>query len=94
MYNKYTQRTKGSLHMAQPVNITYINHDNTGFADQVAVSEGTTIGQFFESKMPGKAPRNYLILVNGGHTASNRVLVDGDRVSITPTKVQGASACS
>jgi len=72
------------------VNIEYINHDSNGYSTSVSVDIGTTIGEFFTAKMPGKQAQNYLILVNREHTRRDYVLANGDRVSITPTKVQGA----
>jgi len=44
--------------------ILYINNDGGGFADYVNVSEGQTVGQFFEKQMPGREPHDYLIRVN------------------------------
>ena len=41
--------------------IFFLNNDGGGFADQIDVAEGTTLGQLFEQRMPGSDPRNYLI---------------------------------
>jgi sulfur carrier protein ThiS len=72
--------------------LLYINNDGSGFADYVTALEGTTVEQFFKEKMPGQKPTDYLIRVNRQPVASDYVLQDNDRVTITPTKVEGALA--
>jgi sulfur carrier protein ThiS len=67
-----------------------INNDGGGFADHIDVPEGTTIEQLFEEQMQGAKPENYLIRCNRQPTPANQVLQEGDRVSITPTKIEGA----
>jgi molybdopterin converting factor small subunit len=42
--------------------------------------------------MPGEQAPNYLIRVNRQPVPRDYVLKDGDRVTITPTKIQGAAA--
>ena len=70
--------------------IFYINSSGAGFADHIDVPEGTTLGQLFGSKMPGCDPGDYLIRLNRAPAASNEVLCEGCRVSITPSKIEGA----
>jgi sulfur carrier protein ThiS len=70
--------------------LLYINNDGGGFADYVTVSEGTTVEQFFEDKMQGHKPDDYLIRVNRQPVPREYILRDGDRVTITPTKIEGA----
>ncbi len=72
--------------------VLYINNDGGGFADYVTVSEGTTVEQFFKDKMQGSKPDDYLIRVNRQPVPRDYVLKDGDRVTITPTKIEGAAA--
>ena len=67
-----------------------INNDGAGFADYVDVAEGTTVRQFFEENVTRPNPSNFLIRVNRQPVAHDQVLVDGDRISITPTKIEGA----
>ena len=67
-----------------------INNDGAGFADYVDVVEGTPVRQFFEGHITHPNPSNYLIRVNRQPVAHDQVLVDGDRISITPTKIEGA----
>lgn len=71
--------------------ILYINNDGSGFADYVNVSDGMTVDQFFNQEMSGRKPTDYLIRVNRQPVPSDYVLKDGDRVTITPTKIEGAA---
>ena len=72
--------------------LLYINNDGSGFADYVTAAEGTTVEQFFNEKMPGQKPTDYLIRVNRQPVASDYVLQENDRVTVTPTKIEGAAA--
>ena len=70
--------------------VLYINNDGGGFADYVEVAEGTTVGQLFGQRMPGGRPHNYLIRVNRLPASADQILHEQDRVSFTPTKIEGA----
>lgn len=70
--------------------ILYLNNDGAGFADFVEVNSGITVGQFFAEKVPHGRSADYLIRVNRQPAASDQVLQEGDRVSFTPTKIEGA----
>lgn len=70
--------------------ILYVNNDGGGFADHVEVAEGTTVQQFFDDRVSHGAPKDYLIRVNRQPVHSDQVLQDGDRVSFTPVKIEGA----
>ena len=72
--------------------VLFINNDGGGFADHVEVEEGTTVLQFFEKRMPGRDPDDYHIRVNRQHAAGAEVLKEGDRLSMTPVKIEGARA--
>ena len=72
--------------------LMYINNDGSGFADHIEIEEGTTIASFFTEKMTGRKPADFLIRVNRLPTSADQVLLPGDRVSITPTKIVGAAA--
>ena len=71
--------------------LLFINNDGGGFADHVEADEGTTVIQFFEKRLPGRKPADYLIRVNRQPASSDQVLNEGDRVSFTPTKIEGAA---
>jgi sulfur carrier protein ThiS len=70
--------------------ILYINNAGAGFADHVEVDANTTVEKFFAQRMPGCNPGDYLIRVNRQPVSRDQVLQEGDRVSITPTKIEGA----
>ena len=70
--------------------ILFINNDGGGFADYIEVTEGLTVQQLFDRQLRDAKPENYLIRVSGRPAARDQVLVEGDRVSMTPTKIEGA----
>ena len=70
--------------------ILVINNNGGGFADYVEVAEGMTVKQLFEKQVNSK-PENYLIRVNRQPSSQDQVLSEGDRVSFTPVKVEGAA---
>ena len=71
--------------------ILVINNDGGGFADYIEVDSGTTVQQLFASQVSSGKPRDYLIRVNRQPTAQDQALQEGDRVSFTPTKIEGAN---
>ena len=70
--------------------LLFINNDGAGFADFVDVAEGKTIEQFFKEKMSSEQSTDYLIRVNRQPVPKDYCLQEGDRVTITPTKIEGA----
>lgn len=70
--------------------ILLVNNDGSGFADYTEVSPGTTAGELFRSQMGGQSSDNFLIRVNRERVSSSYQLCEGDRVTITPTKIEGA----
>ena len=70
--------------------ILAINNDGGGFADYVEVPDGTTVAQLFERQIGSAKPADYLIRVNRQPCAGDQQLREGDRISITPTKIEGA----
>ena len=71
--------------------ILYINNSGGGYADYLNVSEGHTVEKFFNEQMPGRKAEDFLIRVNRQPVARDYVLQDNDRVTITPTKIEGAA---
>ena len=69
--------------------ILFINNDGAGFADFIEVESGTTVAKLFAERIHGN-PNDYLIRVNRQPAAADQVLQAGDRVSFTPSKIQGA----
>lgn len=74
----------------QTVKILFINNNGGGFADHVEIAEDTTVNDFFAERVPNSMPEDYLIRVNRLPASADQVLREGDRVSITPTKIEGA----
>ena len=70
--------------------ILFINNDGGGFADHIQVEPGTTVAALFSQRLPDRDPNDYLIRVNRLPTSQDQVLQEGDRVSMTPTKIEGA----
>ena len=70
--------------------ILYINNSGGGYADYINVEEGQTIDKFFKEKMPAENPGDYLIRVNRQPVPRDYHLIENDRVTITPTKIDGA----
>ena len=72
--------------------ILYINNSGVGYPDYLNISEGQTVEKFFNEQMPGRKAEDFLIRVNRQPVARDYVLQDNDRVTITPTKIEGAAA--
>ena len=72
--------------------ILYINNHGGGFADHIDVSAGCTVQELFDERLDGESPEDYLIRVNRLPASSDQILHEGDRVSITPVKIEGAGA--
>ena len=70
--------------------ILFINNSGGGFADYIDVEQETPINRLFDERMQGK-PSDHLIRVNRQPVPSDYVLQDGDRVSITPLKIEGGN---
>jgi hypothetical protein len=70
--------------------VLFVNNDGGGFADHIDIPHGTTVRELFERQMRQAKPENYLIRVNRQSAFSDQVLVEGDRVTFTPTKIEGA----
>jgi sulfur carrier protein ThiS len=72
--------------------ILFINNSGAGFADYVEVEAGTTIQSLLQQKVHGAKPEDLLIRVNRQPVPRDYVLQEGDRVSATPVKIEGAAA--
>jgi hypothetical protein len=71
--------------------VLFINNDGGGFADYIDISEGTTVQKFFGERISHGKPEDYLIRVNRQPAAADQMLQEGDRVSFTPVKIEGAA---
>jgi hypothetical protein len=73
------------------VKILVINNDGAGFANYLDISHGTSVEELFRRQIgPQAQAENYLIRVNRQPVSRDQVLVDGDRMTITPSKIEGA----
>ena len=72
--------------------IFFINNDGAGFADHLDIAEGTTVEKLFAERIPHGKPSDYLIRINRQPAPASQVLQEGDRVTFTPTKIEGAAA--
>ena len=70
--------------------VLLINNHGGGFGDHVRVEPGTTVKALFARTVPHGRAEDYLIRVNRLPVPPEYVLREGDRVSITPTKIEGA----
>jgi sulfur carrier protein ThiS len=70
--------------------VLVINNDGGGFADYVDVPEGTTVRDMFQREVRSGKPDSYLIRVNRQPVPSDQQLREGDRISFTPIKIEGA----
>ena len=74
--------------------VLFVNNDGGGFADYIDIPHGTKVQELFEREMRQAKAENYLIRVNRQAAARDQVLVEGDRVTFTPTKIEGAQVLS
>ena len=72
--------------------IMFINNHGSGFADFISVQDDLTVEGLFHEQLPGCKPEDFLIRVNRQPVTRDTKLVEGDRVSMTPTKIEGAAA--
>ena len=73
--------------------ILFINNDGGGFADYIEVPTDTTVQTLFAQQISHGKPEDYLIRVNRQPATRDQVLQEGDRLTITPVKIEGAVAC-
>ncbi|MCA9056136.1 MAG: molybdopterin converting factor [Planctomycetaceae bacterium] len=71
--------------------VLVINNDGGGFASHLDVPEGTTVQVLFAQQVKSRRPEEYLIRVNRQPCPAEQLLQPGDRVSITPVKIEGAA---
>ena len=70
--------------------ILFVNNLGGGFEDFINVEEGTSIEKLFKQKMSNENTEDYLIRVNRQPVPKDYCLKENDRVTITPTKIDGA----
>lgn len=70
--------------------VLWINNDGGGFADYVEVADNTSVDRFFGEMLPDRSPEDFLIRVNRQPVSRDHLLKEGDRITMTPTKIEGA----
>lgn len=70
--------------------VLFINNNGAGFADYVEVEGNTTVDKFFSQRIPDGKTEDFLIRVNRQPVPRDYVLQEGDRITITPVKIEGA----
>ena len=65
------------------------HNDGGGFADYVEIAAGTTVQETFRQRVKNGKPPDYLIRVNRLPVPADQVLQEGNRISFTPTKIEG-----
>ncbi len=70
--------------------ILFINNDGGGFADHIDVEQQTTVAALFKQRIEGRKAEDYLIRVNRQLASADYMLREGDRISFTPVKIEGA----
>jgi len=70
--------------------VLFINNNGGGFADHIEVSDGCSVRELFAREVTHGKAEDYLIRVNRQPAASDQLLREGDRVSFTPVKIEGA----
>ena len=70
--------------------VLWINNSGAGFANYVDAEPGTTVEKFIAQRLPGYQPADYLIRVNRQPVPRDYVLQEGDRLTCTPVKIEGA----
>ena len=72
--------------------ILFINNTGGGFADYMDVEADISVAKLFRKQLPDAEPSDYLIRVNRQPVSREYILQDGDRVTFTPVKIEGATA--
>lgn len=71
------------------IQVVFVNNAGGGFADRMRIDDDLTIEEFLEDE--GIDPDQTVVQVNGSHVEADRVLRNGDRISATPAKIDGAA---
>lgn len=71
--------------------IFLIHNEGAGFAGHLEIEAGMSVERLFDTELAGGAFEDYVIRVNRKPANGSHVLAPGDRVSFTPTKIEGAA---
>lgn len=76
---------------AETFQVLFINNDGAGFAEKVDVPMGTSISDFLAAELPDVDLTERTITVNGAMVSGDYPLGLGDKIAVTPLKVDGAA---
>jgi len=89
--NNHISVTPRNIKAASDVEITLIKGSGAGYAARRRIPQGTTLGELFHRETEGDDPeRTHIIKLNGETATRDRVLENGDSVTISPKNVKGA----
>lgn len=72
------------------MNVLFLNNDGEGFAKQIDIDGDTRLDKFLDQNIEDFDPSNFVIRVNRQPAVSDYILQDGDRISASPRKIEGA----
>jgi len=76
----------------QTIKIKFLNSNGGGYAENLEVPVNYTVSQLVSNKLgSGFVASNHFIRVNRQLATLDQVLQDGDQVTVTPAKIQGAN---
>jgi hypothetical protein len=71
--------------------IFFINNTGGGFASHIDIPTGTTVQELFHDRVRFGKHEDFLIRVNREMATADQQLREGDRVSVTGGKIEGAA---
>ena len=71
--------------------IKFTSNQGAGYAQTLNVTDGMTVSEFLKEQVPGFNPDNHVIRVNRNVASADQRLYEGDAITLTPNKVQGAA---
>ena len=72
------------------IDIFFVNNEGAGFAETISIEDGTKLADFFAAKFSNGKPENYKIQVNRQIATADYIIQAKDRITVCPTKIQGA----
>lgn len=72
------------------ITIQVVSNEGAGFVEKVTLPKGTTFGQYFDQRHPNVSPKDFTLKLNRAQPSRDAVLKDGDFLSMTPSKMEGA----
>ena len=69
--------------------VFFTSNADGGFSDWVDVTDGSDVTAFLSARCPDCDRDNCMIRINGAKVGGDTVLQNNDRLTITPTKIEG-----